>query len=60
MKTNEAMRLFPVLFISSIYFISYVILTAAPEVGIVCLTFMEEEVRPQERPSNFLKGARHF
>lgn len=54
------MRLFPVLFISYIYFISYIILTAAPEVGIVCLTFMEEEVRPQERPSNFLKGARHF
>lgn len=52
----RTMRLFPVLFISYIYFISYIILTAAQEVGIVCLIFMEEETRPQERSSNFLKA----
>lgn len=39
----RTLRLFPVLFISYVYFASSIILTAAQEVGIVCLTFMEEE-----------------
>lgn len=56
----RTMRLFPVLSISCIYFVSSIILSEAQEVGIVCLTFTEEETRPQERSSNFLKVALAF